>query len=71
MLFLKTMLSLLKDEGSISELMRVITAYENMLDATATKEKVPVGAKSLLGNTTAQPLIFKHVNQVSKKPRGK
>jgi len=69
MLFLKTMLSLLKDEGSISELNRLIAAYESMLDTTMTKEKGPVGGESLLGNTTTQPLIIIYVNQVSKKPR--
>ena len=63
------MLSFLKDEGSISELGRFIVSYESMSDVTATKGKSPVGAESLLGNTSTQPLIVKDVNQVSCKPR--
>lgn len=52
MIFLKTMLGLLKYEESISEFMRVIVAYENIPDTTTTKEKGPVGVESLLGNIT-------------------
>jgi len=69
MLFLKTMLSLLKDEGSISEWSRFIAPYESISDVSATKGKSLVGAKIFLGNTTIQPLIVKDVNQVSKKSR--
>lgn len=68
-LFLKTMLSFLKDEWSIFELGRFMAAYESMPDVTATRGKSPVGAESLLGDTTTHPLIVKGVNQVSRKPR--
>lgn len=69
MIFLKTMLGLLKNEESISELTKVITAYEKIPKTTATKGTSPVGSESPIGNITTQPLIVKDVNQVSKKPR--
>lgn len=40
MTFLKTMLGFLKNEESISELTKVITAYEKMPETTATKRQI-------------------------------
>ena len=69
MSLLKTMLSLMKDDESISELERFIAAYENFPDTTATKGKGPVRVESVLENTAVQREVVKNVNQVSKKPR--
>jgi len=63
------MLSLLKDEGSISELGRFIATYENFPDTTVTKGKGPIRVESVLENTAVQPEVFNNVNQVSKKPQ--
>ena len=51
MLFLRNMLSFLKNDRSMFELDRFLATYESMSDVTVTKEKGPVGAEGVLGNT--------------------
>lgn len=69
MLLLKNMLSLMKDDESISELGRFIAAYEDWSKTTMTRGKGPVGGKNGLGNNIVQSGVVRHVNQTSKKPK--
>jgi len=69
MKFLKSMLNLLKDEGSILELGRFIAAYEKLPDVNVTKGKGPVRVEGVSENTVVQREVTKNVNQVSKKPQ--
>jgi len=54
MLLLKNMLSLMRDDESISELGRFVAAYEDWSETTATRGKGPVGGENGLGNNTVQ-----------------
>ena len=54
MLLLKNMLSLMKDDESISELGRFVAAYEDWSETTATKGKGLVGGKNGMGYNTIQ-----------------
>jgi len=63
------MLGMLRNEEVVSELTKVISAYEKFPETTATKEISSVGSEIPAENITEKPLLVKEVKQVSKKPR--
>lgn len=63
------MLGMLKNEESISELTRVISACEKIPETTASKDANPVGSSIPIGTIAEQPLVVKDVRHVGKKPR--